>query len=74
MRISGQHEIREARQHHAQIDARLQDGRQPRPPIAGPRLRKQRRADGPFAADPQRGQKAEEEQLPPRSSRRTRAR
>ena len=40
-------------------------GGHPGPPLLGPGLRQQRGADGPFAADAQRRQKAEDQQLPP---------
>ena len=43
----------------ANVHARLQHRRNPRPPAIRPRFRKERRPDGPFAADAQRRQKSE---------------
>ena len=47
------------------MHGRLQHGRQPRPPAARPSLGEERRPDGPFAADAERRQKPEDEQMPP---------
>ena len=60
----GQEEVGGARQQHADVDAVCStaaiQGRHARPG-----LRQQRRPDRPFAADPQRREEPEDEQLPP---------
>ena len=59
-------EGRDRGQQDAEVDPRLQDRRDPGPPVLGPRLREQRRADGPFSPDAERGHEPEDEQVPPR--------
>lgn len=58
--IIGQHGAEDADVHTA-----LQHRRQPWSPVFRPGLGEQRGAHGPFAADAQRGEKAENHQLPP---------
>src|ERR1043165_4350240 len=61
------HEVgRETGHEHAEVHAGLQHGGDPGTPALWPGLRKQRRADGPFAADAERGEETKDEQLPPR--------
>ena len=49
----------------AEIHGALEDGRDPRAPLLRPGLGKERSADGPFAADTERGEETEDHQLPP---------
>ena len=53
-------------QQDADVDAGLEHGGDPGPPAARPGLRQQRGADRPLAADAQRGQESDDQQLPPR--------
>ena len=65
-RVLRGHEIdREAGEEDADIHPGLKHRRDPRTPARRPRFGKQARADRPFAADAERGEKAEDEQLPP---------
>ena len=48
-----------------QVDRRLEDRGQHRPPPGGPGLRKERGPDRPLPADPEGGQEPEQHQLPP---------
>ena len=50
----------------ADVDAGLEHRRDPGPPSARPGFREQRRPHRPFAADAQRGQEPENQQVPPR--------
>ena len=63
---AGEQEGRARGQQNADVDTALEHGSDPGPPAAGPGLRQQRGADGPLAADAERGQEADDEQLPPR--------
>src|SRR6266404_4136302 len=65
MRYGRQKVTSKAGAQHADVHAALQYGRYPGPPVSRPGFRKQRRADRPFTADPQRRQKSEDEQVPP---------
>ncbi len=63
---AGEQEGRARGQEDADVDTALEHGGDPGPPAAGPGLRQQRGADGPLAADAERGQESDDEQLPPR--------
>ena len=63
---AGEQEGRARGQQDADVDTALEHGGDPGPPAAGPGLRQQRGADGPLAADAERGQESDDEQLPPR--------
>ena len=62
----GQEEDGQRREHDADVHAGLEHRGHPRPPALGPRLGQQRRPNRPLAADAERRQEAEDEQLPPR--------
>ena len=59
------HVGRHAGQQDADVDARLEHGRQPVPPAFGPGLGQQRRPYRPFAANAQGRQEAKDQKVPP---------
>ncbi len=64
--LARQQERRARGQQDADVDAALEHRGDPGPPAPGPRLRQQRGADRPLAADAEGGQESYDEQLPPR--------
>ena len=64
--LARQQKSRARGQQDADVDAALEHGGDPGPPAAGPRLRQQRGADRPLAADAEGRQESYDEQLPPR--------
>jgi hypothetical protein len=63
--MSREQERRERGEQDPDVHSGLKHGGYPGSPATGPRLREQGRADGPLAADPQRCEEPNDEQLPP---------